>query len=301
LGLLERRRDDYGETVRTRFAEAVYGEHPYRRIREGNRDAIARIGGDDLVGFHDRWYRPRGSILAVVGDVDPASMTHEVEERFGGWGEAGGPGEPLVPEPTDGAGRRVVEIQESVSQAYVRVGNLGIPRDHPDFAAVVLTNYLLGGGGFGSRLMTRLREERGLTYGAYSGFVVRRRRGSFSAGFQTGIETMNPALEEMLNVIERFVDEGGTEEEIERAKRFLTGSLPLTLETNDQIAQKLIEEEFFGLPDRFWLRDLEEIRGVGPDRVRETARRHIRPESFAIVVLADFTRTALRVPGFEEG
>ena len=294
LGLLARRKDDYPETVRTRFAQALYRDHPYRRIREGEPEAVARIGRDDLARFHGGRYGPDGSILAVVGDVDPDSMIRSVEERFGAW-KGGDPTGEAEPESLGEGGRQVVEIQESVAQAYIRVGNLGIPRNHPDYAAVVLANYLLGGGGFGSRLMTRLREEKGLTYGAYSGFVVRRRSGHFSAVMQTGIETMNEALGEMLDVIARFVEEGGTEEELDRAKRFLTGSLPLTLETNDQIAQRLIEQEFFGLPEEFWLRELEEIRSIDSRRVLETARRHIRPGSFAIVVLADFSKQEFRI------
>ena len=180
-----------------------------------------------------------------------------------------------------------------MQQAYIRVGNLGFKRDHSDYPAAVVMNYILGGAGFGSRLMHRLREEKGLTYGIVSGFRLRRATGSFTIATQTGLETMNETLSEILAVVDRFLDDGVTEEEVAWAKRFITGSLPLTLETNDQIAQKLLEQEFFGLPEGFWLEDLDKMQKVTVEDVLAVARRRIDRERFSIVVLSDFGKSQL--------
>ncbi len=187
-------------------------------------------------------------------------------------------------------------IQQDVTQAYIRMGNIAIERNHPDYCAATVMNYILGGSGFGSRLMRNLREERGLTYGVHSNFWTRRQPGYFFAATQTGIATMNEAIEQMLLEFERFLDSGPTEQELEWAKKFFTGSLPLTLETNDQLAQKLLEQEFFGLEEEFWLRDLERMEAVTAEQVLGFARRHVHPNRFAIVVLADFRKQALEVP-----
>ena len=144
--------------------------------------------------------------------------------------------------------------------------------------------------------MRSLREEKGLAYSVYSSFRVRKHPGYFFAATQTGMETMNTALATMLAEIERFLDDGVKGEEVVWAKKFLTGSLPLTLETNEQLAQKLLEQEFFGLCDHFWLEDLKKIQAVTADEVREVARRHIHPNRFAVVVLGDFRGKTLEVP-----
>jgi zinc protease len=143
--------------------------------------------------------------------------------------------------------------------------------------------------------MKSLREEQGLTYGVFSNLWVGKQPGYFFAATQTGIATMNQALSSMLTEIERFLDEGVTEEELVWAKKFLTGSLPLTLETNEQLAHKLLEQEFFGLCDHFWLEDLKRMQAVTVGEVRDVARRHIHPDRFAVVVLGDFREQELEV------
>ncbi|MBM3288421.1 MAG: insulinase family protein, partial [Candidatus Eisenbacteria bacterium] len=261
LGLLEKREDEYPGLVRDRFFEMVYGGHPYHRRREGNAESVKSIARSDLVGFHEGAYTPEDSILAIVGDVDLPGAIRLAEEGFGGWRAsrtAAGLAE-VQPAPAE---RRVATIQKEVTQAYIRIGSLGIARDDPDFHAAAITNFVLGGAGFGSRLMRNLREDRGLTYGVYTSFQPRRRRGYFFAAMQTKVETMNEAVREILRECELLSGHGVTEEELAWAKRFFTGSLPLQLETNDQLAQKLLEQEFFGLEDRFWLRDLEKMGDV---------------------------------------
>ncbi len=295
LGLLDRRRDDHVDVVRNRFFETIYGDHPYRRTKEGAPESVRAIRAEDLARHFEARFKPEGSILAVCGDIRAEDVFRWTGERFAAWtgGPKAGASRPAMPV---AVGRSVVTVQHDVSQATIRMGNVGIPRDHGDYHAAVLLNYILGGAGFGSRLMKALREDRGLTYGAFSNFWPRKDPGYFFAATQTRLDTMNEAIAVMLTEIERFLDGGATEEELAWAKRYFTGSLPLTLETNDQIAVKLLEQEFYGLADRFWLRDLERMASVTTKEVLEVARRHIHPECFAVVVLADFRGRELAIP-----
>ncbi len=295
LGFLERRKDDHADVVRNRFFEEIYGGHPYRRTREGTPDSIGRMTREDLVDLWIASYVPAGAILAIAGDIDSARAIRIAEERFGGWKAA--ESLPQLPEPPEVLpARRIVTIQQDVTQAYIRMGNVAIERNHAEFCAATVMNYILGGAGFGSRLMRSLREERGLTYGVHTNVLTRRQPGYFFASTQTGIATMNEAILQMLLEIDRFLEAGPTEQELEWAKRFFTGSLPLTLETNDQLAQKMLEQEFFHLEDEYWVRDIERIEAVTAEQVLGFARRHVHPERFALVVLGDFRERKLDVP-----
>jgi zinc protease len=297
LGILERRKDDYGDVVRKKFFRMIYGAHPYGRVKEGTSDSITAMSRGDIERFYGARYAPRQSILAIVGDVDPASCARQIEERFGGWNR------PLTPaassSPIPPPARSIAAVQQDVTQAYIRMGNIGITRNDPDHEAAIVMNFILGGSGFGSRLMKNLREERGLTYGVYSNSLQRKEPGYFFAGTQTGTDTMNEAIVQMLAEIRRFVEDGPTEDELAWAKRYFTGSLPLQLETNDQLAQRVLEQEFFGLADQFWLLELEKMQRVTREEVMAAARRQIHPDQFAIVVLADLRTHSLSVPGFE--
>ena len=295
LGLLERRKDDHSDVVRNRFFEEIYGDHPYRRTREGTPDSVGRMTREDLVDLWIASYVPTGAILAIAGDIDSDRAIRIAEERFGSWKALESP--PALPQlPGVHPARRVVTIQQDVTQANIRMGNIAIERNHPDFCAATVMNYILGGAGFGSRLMRSLREERGLTYGVHTNFLTRRQPGYFFASTQTGMSTMNEAIREMLIEIDRFLETGPTEEELVWAKRFFTGSLPLTLETNDQLAQRMLEQEFFQLEDEYWVRDIERIESVTAEEVLGFARRHVHPERFALVVLGDFREGKLEVP-----
>jgi zinc protease len=285
--MLERRKDDYADVVRNRFFRMVYGEHPYGRVKEGTSESITAMRREDLTSYYEREYAPGGSILAIVGDIRAEEASKWVEERFGGWRRTRAGSQMRPSMPSEAPGIETIP-HDHVTQAYIRMGNVGMSRLDPDHDPAILMNYILGGSGFGSRLMKNLREERGLTYGVHSNFLSRKEPGYFFATTQTGIETMNEAVREMLAEIRRFVEQGVTDEELGWAKKFFTGSLPLQLETNDQLAQKLLEQEFHGLPDNFWLLELERMQQVTREEVHAAARRQIHPDSFSIVVLADF-------------
>ncbi len=296
LTFLERRKDDPVDRVRNRFLARIYGDHPYGRPKEGTVETLAHLGPADLRGFYHRFYRPNDTTIALVGDVETAHTLALLSEKFGAWARADVPAPilPPIPEPHALAAERI--HKDGMTQATLRIGMAGIRRNSPDYVPAVLLNFILGGSGFGSRLMKRLREEQGLTYGVHSTFQSRRDRGYFFAGCQTALARMNDALAAMFEEIIRLRDGGVTEGEMDWARRYFSGSLPLGLETNDQLATRVLEREFFGLEDEFWLKDIERMRTTTREEVDDVARRLLVPAHFTVVALADFRGLELVVP-----
>jgi len=296
LSLLERRKDDLVDRVRTRFGELIFQGHAYGHPRLGYPESVASLSDETIRGFYQRHYQPRGGMLAVVGHFDSASLLAQLEEAFGAWPAV--PSESSVAAPSLRAGGvRVERIQkDDVSQATLRVGAPGFCRDDPDYAAAQLLNYVLGGSGFGSRLMKNLREEKGLTYGASSSFHTRRDAGYFISGLQTSLDHMNEALRELIHEIVTVRDHGITEEELTWAKRYFTGSLPLSFQTNDQLATHVLEQALYGLEPEFWLADIERMKAATLSQVNAVAQRYLRIQDATIVVLADFRKHELEVP-----
>jgi zinc protease len=139
-----------------------------------------------------------------------------------------------------------------------------------------------------------------VTYGAYSNLRPRREPGYYFAACQTGLETMNAALDMMHDEIRRLHDEGVNPEELDWAKRFYTGSLPLSLQTNDQLATKVLEQELFGLEDEFWFKEIDRMQLIEREEVNAAARRYFDPDLLTVVCLADFRQAELN-PSFHHG
>jgi zinc protease len=329
LGILERRRDDPSDLVRNRFLERIYGTHPYHHPREGVPATLGRFTRADLAGFYERHYRPDGAVLALVGDLDPARAFRLAAELLGGWGAGDASPTAAVAgttgDPPDGSGgisagdsrgaapggslqgsRAGIppvrgECQASfdrlqkdgLTQAVIRLGCPGIRRDAPEYLAAVLMNYLLGGSGAGSRLHRALREDRGLAYEVFSNVHPRRERGYFFASCRTAMETADEALRVLEEELRRLCDEGAASAEVDLARRFFTGSLPLGLETNDHLATNALAREFYGLEEEFWLRDIERLEVTAVEEVNEAARRLIQTNGLAVVVAGDFREAAL--------
>jgi zinc protease len=296
LGLLERRRDDPSDLVRNRFLERIYGAHPYHHPREGLPGTLARFTRGDLAGFYRRHYRPDGAVLALVGDLDPGDAFRLAAELFGGWGT-----EEAVPTATVAGIPPVCgechasfdRLQkDGLTQAVIRLGCPGIRRDAPEYLAAVLMNYLLGGSGAGSRLYRALREDRSLAYEVFSNVHPRRERGYFFASCRTAVETADEALRVVEGELYRLCDEGAAPAEVDLARRFFTGSLPLGLETNDHLATNALAREFYGLEEEFWLREIERLDAITVAEVDEAARRIIQIDRLAVVVAGDFREAA---------
>ncbi|HEX8363107.1 MAG TPA: pitrilysin family protein [Longimicrobium sp.] len=271
------------------FAARVFGgAHPYGRPLEGTAETVRQLAPGDLRAFHQQFYRPGSARLIVVGDVRAAELIPQIETAFAGW--TGGAAQPVsypaAPQPQ--AGTRVYLIDKpGAAQSEVRIGHLGVARSHPDHFPLLVLNAILGGQ-FTSRINLNLRENKGYTYGARSGWTQRREPGPFTA--QAGVQT--PVTKESLVEFMRELEEirgtrPVTEQELDFARASLIRSEPLRSETNAQIAARLEELVLYGLPMDYYSTYNQRIQAVTRDDVQRVAQRYLSPDKFAVVVVGD--------------
>jgi zinc protease len=295
LSALRRREDDLAYRVARRFTQRIFGEHPYRNPSLGLPEVVEAIRREQVVSFYEQGFLPNNAVLAVVGAFDSDRMLRDLERRFAEWrpGTLPEPTFPPIPEPRE----RVIETiqKDEVVQATIRMGRVAIPRNHPDHVPLMLMNFALGGSGFGSRLMQRLRENGGLTYGAYSSVQEWRLAGALGAACQTSLPNLNEAVHALIEEIEQVRQAGITEEELAWARSYFTGSLPLSFQTNDQIASLVLVQELFGLPHEYWLQEIEQVRTCPLSEVNRCAQTYLDTGRFAIVILSDFRKHPLEL------
>ncbi|MBU1700653.1 MAG: insulinase family protein [Candidatus Eisenbacteria bacterium] len=288
---LEQLKDNYVDVVRKDFYRLIYGEHPYYRPQQGTEESVAAMTPKDLRDFYSTYFVPNNISISAVGQFDPKEMAGLLRSAFGDWKSGDIP--PRTPPPMPEPRWQVETIQRDVTQATIRMGQIGLARNHPDYTKARLMNYILGGSGFGSRLMANLREDRGLTYGVYSNFWPRKDKGYFFASTQAINDSMNVAIREILKEIKLLQDKGVTADELKWAKMYYTGNMPLQLQSNDQLAHLVLEQQFYGLENEFWLKEIEEMQTMTREDLQQAAKDLITPEKFTIVVLANFETMAL--------
>ena len=267
------------------FDRLVYGFHPYGLPNNGTPESLQSVTVDDLRAFHQAHYAPNNAILAVVGDVTPQEAFAGAERAFGNWAQhdvkPDDPGAP--PEPT----RRVIVVDKpDAVQTELRVGQLALPRKHPDYLAYDLTMKILGGEG-ANRLQRVLRSERGLTYGASAEFQALRQSGDFAANTDTRSDATAEVLRVIVEEITKLQRERVSDRELSDAQAYLTGNFPLTIETPEDIAAQVLNAIFYGLP----LSDIENYRelvnAITPDDIQRVARQYLKPDRLSVVLVGN--------------
>jgi zinc protease len=290
---LRKRQEDPGDVAQEAFNELVFGSHPYGRPLEGTDASLSTITRDAIVRFYREHCTPERSIITVVGDVEPKEIAQQLHALLNAWpkgkstGERAGDPKPMQEKPV------VKKIDRSVTQANIFLGHQGIRRDNPDFYAVTVMNYILGGGGFSSRLVERIREEKGWAYDIHSYFYPGLERGVFQVGLQTKNETAGAAVGEVLREIRRMRDQGVTDQELADAKAYLTGSFPLRLDTNRKLAGLISTVEYYKIGLDYADRYPKLIEVVTKEEVLRVARAYLWPDRYVLVVVADQAKVAL--------
>ena len=251
LGSIASERDDPSSVADVALLPFALGSSPLAHPAVGWEKSVQTLTREDVLAFHRRWIAPDNALLAVVGDVDPKTLIPDLERRFADWKPSGVPASAPVP-PLEKFSGRAVEIvnKPEVTQTQIRMTSLGVPRNHPDYYPIVVANLILGGG-FTSRLVNAIRVEQGLTYSISTSFRMYRDVGTFNITTFTRNETLRKTIDETLKVIERLVSQGPSEEELAKAKRYLTGQYPLGLQASDALAQQILDVEFFGLDPHY--------------------------------------------------
>lgn len=270
------------------FAAALFPDSPYGRPVEGSEASVKALQQKSLRDFFARNYRPNRSIIAVVGDVSEQEIAKALNGAFRAWAKGEPSGQALVP--ANVGESKVLRINKDLTQANIVLGHNGVARGNPDYYALQVMNYVLGGGGFSSRVMDSIRNERGLAYSVYSYFAAEKSHGAFEFIMQTKNETALEAIRIATEEMRRMREQPVAEQELSDAKDYLIGSFPLRFDTNRKVAGFLSQVEYFELgldyPDRY--ADL--IRKVTREDVQRVAKQYLQPERLITVIVGNLKK-----------
>ncbi|MBU1645391.1 MAG: insulinase family protein [Gammaproteobacteria bacterium] len=264
-----------------RFAAAIYPNHPYGA--SATVESVERIGRDDLVAFHRDNYSAKRAVVAIIGDVSRAEA-EAIAQRLTE-GLPAGRADAAVPAVTKPA-RDTLKIAHPATQSHIHIGAPAIARNDPDYYALLLGNYVLGGGGFVSRLMQEVREKRGYAYSVYSYFAPRKLPGPFEIGLQTKREQAGDAIKVVEEVLAKFLADGPSEKELAAAKSNLVDGLALRIDSNAKILGYLSAIGFYGLPLTYLDDFPAKINAVTTKDVKAAFARHVKPEHLVTVIVA---------------
>ena len=284
---LMQQRSQPGFLAAERLNKVLYGNHPLARV-SATPAALDALTREKLVEFHKTHYVPDRAVLAVTGDMSFDQVKAKAETAFASWKKTGTPiaAQTEAP-PLSGPSISLVVRPNSV-QTSLRVATHAIERKDPDFFSLTVANRILGGP-FG-RLFEHLREQKGYTYGANSGFSSSRIRGSWTASTDVRSEVTDPALTDLLAEIKQMRDVPVTAKDLENAKRAIVGSFALLLESPNAILSNYIDRHFYGLPADYWDTYAANIEGVTAADVQRVAQKYWTPDKLQIVAVGDLSK-----------
>ena len=282
---IRRKNDEPNQIVRREFYEIICGDHPYGwEETKGSCEAIAR---DDLAAFHQAYFHPNNAIIGVSGDVTMEEITALLEEAFAAWqpAEVTIPELPEMPEP---AGTTYNYAYKDISQAYMRIGHVGINANNPDRCAINIMNFILGGGSFTSWITERVRSDEGLAYSTGSRYNADPwERGAFFAYAQTKAEAYSRAMQLIFEQFERMRTEGPTEEEVTRAIDSYLNSQVFDYESKATVMSRLVQLSFEGRPLDTPERDIETYSKLTVDDIKRVAMEYLHPDKMTVLVIGD--------------
>ncbi len=291
--LKERRRaelahllDNPREFASSRFRRLFFKGAPYGHSIRGDLEELADLGLEDLRGFYQREFAPQVASLVVVGMVPFRRVAAEAGRLFAPW-PGGGPPSPAysqAPANLCPPGIYLLDRPEA-TQSEIRLGHLGLPRSHPDYFPLRLMNYILGEGGFSSRLMSRIRSDLGFTYGIRSSFSFLRAPGPFLVSTFTPAKNTAGVVAEIKGVMAEVREQGVRPQELEEAISYFTGHFPLGLETPRALAHRVLAIDLYDLGRDYLQRYCEQVRQVTLKAAAQVARDHLHPEALVALVV----------------
>jgi zinc protease len=270
------------------YNRVLYGDaHPYGRQLSGNETSIKALTRNDLVNYYEANYRPNNAVLIVVGDVDSKTLMPKLEKAFATWkpGTVSSGQLPSV-QPLQKSAIYLVD-KPGAAQSVLAIGQVGVDRSNPDFFPIQVMNSMLGGQ-FTSRINLNLREDKGYTYGARSGFSLRRGAGPFTASADVQTAVTKESIAEFLKEINGIRGTMPvTQKELEYSKQSLIRRYPSAFETVGQVSDQLSNLVIYGLPDTYFNDYISKINAVTIEDVNRVANKYLSPDKMAIVVVGD--------------
>lgn len=270
-------------TAARTLARLSYPDHPYGKDAYTTVQSINSITLDDIRSFYRTHYGKNNAVVAIVGDVDRKGADRLVQDALSGLPDRAAASADVPPVKKHPAQRR--DIPFASEQAQIMLGMPLITRNDPDYYALVAGNYVLGGGGFDSRLMEVLRNQRGDTYGVYSNLTPERQAGMFTIAYSSRKPVARASLAAAQEVIRQFIAEGPTEEEMAQAKANITGSFPLRFDSNAKLLGYLNLIGVYNLPDDYLEAYPKAVAKLTAADVKAAWQKRVRPEDLNIVVV----------------
>ncbi len=288
-------RDEPGAVNGVVLNALVFPEgHPFHRPAGGDSGSTARLDSAAVRGYYAAQFTPERTTIVITGDLTMAEARRLVTARFGGWRQdrrarRDPPGAAQLPPATDRATRIFLVDKPGAAQSVIALARAGVERSSPDYYALQVMNTILGGS-FSSRLNTNLRETRGWTYGAGSGFAYRPVPGPFRASASVRTDVTDSSLMEFRREIELIRDSLVDPVELQRAQAYLALGLPGEFETTGQVADQVGELLRFGLPFTWWNGYVQQVMGVTRADVQRVARKYLDTSRMTIVVVGDLAK-----------
>ena len=286
-----------GYVAEVAFAKAIFGDAPYGHPAEGFDESVAKLTPDQVRDFYRAHYKTGSAVIAVTGDVDANAIKDKLEKELAGIPgtvpEQSAPPAPVVP-----SGIHLDAIDRIVAQANLMLGAGGVARSNPDYYKLQVMNYILGGGGFASRLMKVVRSKGGLAYTVASGFQAGKFPGAFLVVLQTKNQSANEALKLVLGQLRDIQNAPVADDELKSARQYLIGSFPLKIDRQSEITGFMLQVELNGLGLDYAERYPKLIGAVTAADVQEVARKYIHPDALQVVAVANQAEAKISVDKF---
>ncbi len=290
LEQMKQRNDDANPIAAREWQALMYGRGHFE-ARQTTKASLESITSSDMRAFATKVLQPGNLIIGVTGDVKREDVLARLEKAMEGW--AKGERMSAPPAPTEQITPGVYRVEKDIPQGKVFLGHRGISRDHPDYFPILIMNDVLGGGGFTSRLMSRIRSDEGLSYGVRSAFESPvEYPGVFSVTYASKNPTVALALKICLEEIERIRTTEVPESEIETARASFIETFPRTFESKQAMIGVFINDEWTERPADYWTNYRENVRKVTAADVQRVAQKHMTPENLAILVVGKWSEIA---------
>lgn len=290
--------EEPGYAARVAFVKKLYGNGPYGHPSEGFSNTVGKLSAEDVRSFYRNYYKMGSAVIAVAGDVDADQIASALNDELSGL--SGTVPEQATPAPSEVPGGIHLDIiDRNVTQANLILGSGGIARTNPDYYKIQVMNYILGGGGFASRLTKVVRSQAGLAYSVGSGFQAGKFPGSFVVILQTKNASADEAMKLVLQQLARIREQPVSDADLASAKKYLVGSFPLKLDRQSEIVAFMLEVQLYGLGLDYADRYPKLIDAVSAADVQDVARKYIHPNALDVVAVADQPEAKINVASIE--